>query len=95
MCVYLCAVAWLISEQQGLRKSVVSLCMAEVEGLVRKVQRGSACKSIVALLANRGGLCRRKAWLILAKAGEFKAQLFGDVTPRQSLQPHRARNEKS
>ena len=36
MCVYLCAVAWLISEQQGLQKSAASLCMAEVEGLVRK-----------------------------------------------------------
>lgn len=87
MCVYLCAVAWLISEQQSLRKSaanavwqkqqslqksVASLCLAEVEGLARKVQRGSA-------------------W----KAGEFKAQLFGDVAPCQCLQPHRTRNEKS
>ena len=48
MCVYLCAVARLISEQQGLQKSVASLCMAEVEGLVRK--------SVAWLISDQQGL---------------------------------------
>ena len=76
MCVYLCAVAW--------------LCRQKWRGSF-PCSRACAKKCSVALLANKRGLilakvswlCRRKAWLILAKAGVFKAQLFGDVTPRQ------------
>lgn len=58
MCVYLCAVAWLISVQQSLQKSVASLCMAEATELAKKCSE--RCMADVAELVRKSA-----AWLCL------------------------------
>ena len=60
----------------GLAKKCSEPLYGRSSRACEKVQRGSSCERIGLTLA-------KVARLILAKAGEFKAQLFGDITYRR------------